>query len=123
MKSDTQKIHAALAEAISNAREHEHDWPCLADIGRACDEHGANFETVCAALGYLPSLSDEETARRGLPYQRSFWINVREVYPDDDRIGVLVSPEAVHAFSEFLKTTGIQPQPLVLVKKEAAAQR
>lgn len=109
--------YAAIDQSISIARSAGHDWPSMTDIDAACHRLGVEFEPVAAAFGYLPSLDDDETRRRRLPYQRSYWINVREVYHDDDRIGVLTSVEAVHAFSAFLGVTGIQPQPIVLMKR------
>lgn len=111
----------AIARSVEIARGAGRDFPLMRDIDEAAYELGVEFEPVAAGLGYLPALPDSEIERRGLPYQRSFWINTREVYPDDDRVAVLVNADTVHMFSRFLRITGLQPQPLVLVKNEAAA--
>lgn len=117
MKALSATTSNAIFQAITAARSDDSDWPTLAQIGTACDDCEADHNAVAAYFGYLPSISDNDTIRRGLPYQRSYWHNVREVYPDDDRVGELRGAEAVHAFSEFLSITGLEPQPLVLVRQ------
>lgn len=116
-------LYAAIAGAIRNAEDGDRRWPCMADIGHAADEHEVDFQVLAAAFGILPAARDAHIRRHGLPYQHSFWHNAREIFSDDDRVGVLTSAEAVHAFSDFLATTGIECQMLVLTTETVRGSR
>lgn len=112
IKPRTRRAIAAACRAAQQAGE---NWPTLRMAVDAAEQHRANLGAVAAALGYLKTHDGDFS--RDTP---GWFHDARCIWHDDSRVAVLTTAEQVILFVEFLQITNIEPQFLILLKRDAA---